>query len=55
MLVVDPRLHSNQAELQVWSGDTWLSLGLVTQLPDQATFLPEQAQSHAPAHAPIPA
>jgi hypothetical protein len=38
-LVMDPRLDSDLAELHVWHGDTWESLGRVLQLPRQAPYV----------------
>ncbi len=39
LLVIDPRLDSELAELHVWQSDTWQSLGPVLELPEQAPFL----------------
>lgn len=38
LLVMDPAVRSDRAELQVWRNDTWESLGPVLQLPQQMPY-----------------
>lgn len=38
VLVMDARLDPDIAELHLWRGDSWLSLGLVHALPQQAPY-----------------